>query len=614
MASLPSLAAAPERAERHGALGAAQRDDAPFHETQALAGNSLENDHPALAHVRGSEAPSMQTNLRTTTLLITALGFLAAAPTAMLASADGTAATGYVYDSDKTTPLTATYGVATHDPTDGAAQIAGRGASGMYQWHRQLVPAYNGDQADGDEAGYGSCGSSCGKRGILGTATATEGIFNCADANRWTPTGDCDTKDEAERRWSLWGASESPFTQAEQAAARDQRNAEMLTFPMSIAVISVVYNVNGCANGELKLTGALISRMYRGNEADGIRQWNHADLVALNPCLAGEATTIVPVIRCDGSGTTFAFSDFLVRSSGNNVWGPAELIAEPAQNEICGNQNPGVSQQVGANYGAFGYVEKQQADVDGRKQAQIRNRDGGYLLASELGGTAAATATAPSLPASHGDWSSVSIAYAPGANSYPISTFGYLMAIANPWDANGPHGAYRSLWTASQYNTLKEFLSWANTHTNIVQDVDVVGYAPVGAEVAAINAAGIERMNYGPRHAYDLSNGGDDVVALCGYPVVGQTVSAQADGKFRLPTLASGKFADSSAGALAGAVETEGKYVKVTGAIQAVGPLVTIDGVPAGRVACGATIDSLAAGGVAYAQVVDGSLLVHHIE
>jgi len=541
------------------------------------------------------------------------VGFLAAAPLGMLASAEGSAATGYVYESSKTTPLTGTYGVATHDASNGADQIAGRGASGMFQWHKQVVPAFNGLPAQDDEAGYASCGSSCGKRGILGTATATEGFVSCTDVNRWTPAGDCDTLDESSARWPLWGASEAPFTLAEQTGARNDRNAEMLTFPMSIVVISVVYNINGCANGELKLTGAQISRMYRGNEPDGITMWNHADLVANNPCLAGEATPIKPVIRSDGSGTTFAFSDYLKKSSGVACWGPAELIGPCAQNEITGPGNPGVSAAVGANYGAFGYVEKAQADNDGRKQAQIQSRDGAFLLASEQGGTDAATATAPTLPASHGDWSQVSIAFAPGATSYPISTFGYIMTIANPWDAVGPHGDYSTLWTASEYNAVKEFLAYANIATNVDQTFDVVNYAPVGPVVGAINAEGIARMNYGPRVTYTLGNGGTDTVASCGYPAVGQTVSASANGGFSFPTLADGKFADSSAGALVGATEIEGSFVKVTGAIQAVGGIVTIDGVPAGRVVCSATIDALAAGTVAYGQVVDGSFLVHNI-
>lgn len=558
----------------------------------------------------------MKTNLRTTTLLLATMGMtLAVAPLGMLATADGTAAGGYVYESSKIDQLGATYSVATHDASEGARdEIAGRGASGMFQWHKSVVPAFNGEAGQDDEAGYASCGSSCGKRGILGTATATEGAVACAtDVSRWTVLGDCDTYDESQVRWALWGASEAPFTAAETQSARENRSAEMLTFPMSIAVISVIYNVNGCANGEMKLTGALVSRMYRGTQADGITMWNHPDLVALNPCLAGEATPIVPVIRSDGSGTTFAFSDFLKRSSGVACWGPAELIGTCAENEIACPQNPGVSLCVAQNYGGFGYVEKAQADFDGRKQAQMQARDGAFLLASEQGGTDAATAVAPTLPASHGDWSAVSIAYAPGATSYPISTFGYLMTIANPWDAVGPHGDYSALWTAAEYNAVKEFLTWANVHTNIVQDFDVPNYASVGPVVGAINAEGIARMNYGPRVSYELGNDVVDNVALCGYPAVGQTVSASATGAFSLPTIAAGKYADSSAGALVGLTEAEGRYVKVTGAIQAAGPVVTIDGVPAGRVACGATIDALAAGTAAYGQVVDGSFLVHAI-
>lgn len=547
----------------------------------------------------------MTKNFRMMLMLATTVGLLAVLPAGMIATADGTAASGYVYDSSS-----AGYGVATMNSADAASQIAGRGASGLFQWHAQVIPAFN--DGNDDEAGYGSCGSSCGKRGILGEAKSTEGFFNCADPKRWTVTNDCDTKDEAETRHSLWAGSEAPLKASEYAKAQS-RNSEILTFPVSIAVISVVYNVNGCADGQLKLTGGLISRMYRGNEPDGIRTWNHVELVALNPCLSSENTPIVPVIRCDGSGTTFAFSDFLVRSSGVSAWGPAELIATPAQNEICGPQNPGVSSQVGVNYGAFGYVEKQQADLDARKQAQIQNPDGNFILASEQGGTDAATATAPTLPKSHEPWTTVSIAYAPGATSYSISTFGYLMAIANPADAVDKDGvAYASVWTPEQYNAVKEFLTFANTVAQT--SLDVVNYAPVGPVVAALNAEGIDRMNWGPRFSYTLGNDVTDAV-LVGYPAVGQKVVAQADGVFTFADKADAKFQPSTAGSLVGITESDGAYVCVTGAVALAGVVVSVDGVPVGTLAQGAFGKAGAIlGSEACGQVVNGLLLTHFVQ
>lgn len=555
-------------------------------------------------------------NFRTTLAIALVVGLVAVGPLGMLATADGVGATGYVYTSTRGDPVQGSYGVATDVAAteDSASRqlIGGRGASFAYQYFRQALPNFN--SANDDEAGYGSCGSSCGKRGILNTATPTEGFFNCADANRWSPVNDCETKPEAEARWTLYGATDAPANANDYARAA-ALGGELLHFPLAVGTVTTAFNVASCQAGQLKLTGALVSRMYRGNEPDGIRKWNHADLVALNPCLAGEDTTIVPVIRCDGSGTTFAYSDFLLRSSGVVAWGPSEVISSVAQNELCGPQNPGVAAQIKSNYGAFGYVELAQTRVDSLKQAAVQNRDGSFLIASEETGAAAASGAAPTLPASHGDWSQVSIAYAPGSQAYPASTFTYAWAYANPWDVKDPATGqlYRDLYTPEQYAVLKELLTYLSTEGQLAQNLPD-GYAPIGA-AAQINLAGVERMHYGPRVTYSLGNDGRDAVSLAGYPAVGQTVVAQPDGAFTFASLADGAFRASDAGAFVGINEGEGSYVRVSGDIQLVGSTVLIDGVPAGRLATGALgLAGVAFGTAAYGQVVDGSFLVHAVE
>ena len=83
----------------------------------------------------------------------------------------------------------------------------------------------------------------------------------------------------------------------------------------------------------------------------------------------------------------------------------------------------GVAGMVRQTKYSFGYVELVYAESNKIQFGQVRNKAGKFLKATTAGVTAAAAADAKLVPADY----RVSITDAPGADSYPISSFTWLL-------------------------------------------------------------------------------------------------------------------------------------------------------------------------------------------
>ena len=129
------------------------------------------------------------------------------------------------------------------------------------------------------------------------------------------------------------------------------------------------------------------------------------------------------VHRSDGSGTTFIFTDFLSKVSPE--WkgqvGIGTAVNWPIG--LGGKGNEGVTQQVKQSPGTIGYVELIYAISNKLPSAKIRN-SAGAQVSPTLTSVAAAAAGAKLPPET--DFR-VSITNAPGTDSYPISSFTWLL-------------------------------------------------------------------------------------------------------------------------------------------------------------------------------------------
>jgi phosphate transport system substrate-binding protein len=214
-----------------------------------------------------------------------------------------------------------------------------------------------------------------------------------------------------------FGASDAPMNDDQLNGAK---GGEILHIPTALGAIVPTYNLPGTSPGlKLKFTGATLAGIFLGD----IQKWNDPKLVADNPDLASVDQDIVVVHRSDGSGTTFGFTDYLsaVSPDWQHTVGKGTSVNWPVG--LGGNGNPGVAGEVQQNPYAIGYVELIYAIQNKLGYGMVKNRAGSFVDPTLDSVTAAAAASAQSIPADL----RFSIVDAPGDGSYPIATATWLL-------------------------------------------------------------------------------------------------------------------------------------------------------------------------------------------
>lgn len=219
-----------------------------------------------------------------------------------------------------------------------------------------------------------------------------------------------------------FGASDAPMSDAQLAKSPQP----ILHFPTVLGAVVITYNVPGLTN-PLMLTGPVIADIYSGK----ITNWNAPELKQLNPGAALPDQQIVVCHRSDGSGTSYIFTDYLSKVSPDWSKGPGKGTSVKWPTGLGGKGNEGVTALVQQTPGAIGYVELIYAINNKLPFATLRNHDGSWVQPSLSSVTAAAAADASQIP---NDFR-VSITDAPGAASYPLSSFTYLLVYTRQTDA-----------------------------------------------------------------------------------------------------------------------------------------------------------------------------------
>lgn len=240
-----------------------------------------------------------------------------------------------------------------------------------------------------------------------------------------------------------FAASDAPLSATDQQAAPG-----VLTIPESIGGITIAYNVPGVDKG-LHLTGLIIAQIFMGQ----ITSWNDPAIVAINPGVNLPDQKITIAHRSDGSGTTYAFTDYLSKISPD--WkikvGQGKTVPWPVG--MGGSGNAGVANIVKTTPYTIGYVELAYAVQNKMTYAFVQNGDGTAYVEPTLDTVAAdAAAASGKLPAADGDWGQVSIVNEPGNNSYPISTLTYVMIYKDMSTVTGE--------TQDKSNEVINFLNW----------------------------------------------------------------------------------------------------------------------------------------------------------
>jgi phosphate transport system substrate-binding protein len=253
-----------------------------------------------------------------------------------------------------------------------------------------------------------------------------------------------------------FGASDGPMSDEQLNSSK----IKITHIPTVLGAVVPIYNLPG-VNQELKFSQDAIAGIYLGK----ITKWNDPYIAHENPGVNLPDKQILPVYRSEGSGTTYIFTDWLSKVSPE--WqqkvGKSTAVKWPVGIGQKGNE--GVSGMVRQSPYAIGYVELIYALQNHIPFGMVRNHDGKYLKATIEGVTAAAAANAKNIPADY----RVSITNAPGADSYPISSFTWLLIPTVAKDQ-------------AKGKALVGFLNWMIDHGEA--EAPALSYAPLPKAVA----------------------------------------------------------------------------------------------------------------------------------
>ena len=252
-----------------------------------------------------------------------------------------------------------------------------------------------------------------------------------------------------------FAASDVPSSDAD----APQPVAGPLRIASVLGAVVPIYNLEGLGQ-DLKFTPEALADIYLGK----ITKWNDPLIKGSNKSVPLPDAEIVVVHRSDGSGTSYAWSDYLSKTSveWKTTVGVGTTLHWPVGKEA--EHNDGVAALVQRTPNSIGYVELVYAIQHQLSFGAVRNAAGEYIRADLSSLNAAATAKAGGQSAS-----ASSITNAPGQDAYPIAAFTFLLLPEQASDNR-------------KRSALLELLRWVLTSGQ--KECSALGYAPLPREIA----------------------------------------------------------------------------------------------------------------------------------
>jgi phosphate transport system substrate-binding protein len=258
-----------------------------------------------------------------------------------------------------------------------------------------------------------------------------------------------------------FGASDGPMTDEQISAYQAKSGSGVLHFPSVLGAVVPTYNIPG-VTGALNFTPEALSGIYLGK----ITKWNDPAISGANKGVNLPAQDIVVIHRSDGSGTTYIWTDYLSKVSDEwkNKVSKATSVNWPVG--LGGKGSDGVTALVKQTPDSIGYVELIYAVQNNIPYGTVLNPAGAFVKADLAGVTAAAAATAKSIP----DDFRVSITNAPGKTAYPISSFTWLLIPAKVQDPAKREAIKGFLkWMLTEGQSYNESLSYAKLPKEVME-------------------------------------------------------------------------------------------------------------------------------------------------
>ena len=287
-----------------------------------------------------------------------------------------------------------------------------------------------------------------------------------------------------------YGASDAPLNATQRAAAPD-----LLTMPETAGAVAVIFNLPGVIfhlGDSLNLTGGVLAAIYLGT----ISTWNNSAIEALNPGVTMPNQQIAVYHRSDGSGTSYAFTQFL--SDSNATWkttiGYGTLPDWPSTPLGGGEKgSSGIAGTVKETPYALGYVDLGYATENGISYAAVQNPSNANIYPTVSDAASAIkdilAESGYALPAGDQSWANVSMIDAPGAGDYPITTFSYMLyyeeANENP-----------TITSMADAEAFVNFLNWTISTSGGQSFSGELYYIPLPASVVAADETTISLITY----------------------------------------------------------------------------------------------------------------------
>jgi phosphate transport system substrate-binding protein len=260
-------------------------------------------------------------------------------------------------------------------------------------------------------------------------------------------------------RTVTFGASDMPLKPDE------LEKIGVIQFPTVMGGVVPVINVEGIKSGDITLDGPTLGKIFLGE----VKSWDDPVIAKLNPKAKLPKQAIAVVHRSDGSGTTFIFTNYLSKVSGDwkSKVGNNTAVEWPVGIGAKGNE--GVANNVANTKGSIGYVETAYAKQNNLTTTNLINKDGKAVAPTSETITAAAAGA---------DWANapgfyVILTDAAGANSWPIAGATFILLPKQPKDTAATAEALRFFaWAYKNGGKMAQELDYIPMPEAVVKQIE----------------------------------------------------------------------------------------------------------------------------------------------
>ncbi len=228
---------------------------------------------------------------------------------------------------------------------------------------------------------------------------------------RYVPSGTSEGIKQIAHGAADFGAGEA------QLSEQERKEGGLVALPVVIIGIVPIYNLPDI-HQELRLSGEVLGEIFLGD----VKKWNAPQIAKLNPELVLPNLPIRVITRPPGKGSNYVFTDFLSKVSSRFRTqvgisaSPKWPVGMPAE------RSADMADKVKNNPGSIGFVEYQYAVKGNIPRVAVMNLEGKFVEPS----AASIAAPCKAIEAPRWDRFSASLTNAPGADSFPITSFSWI--------------------------------------------------------------------------------------------------------------------------------------------------------------------------------------------